>query len=114
MSILENIYRNSDNEAIWIVSDDSGPIDFIANSTTKVDVYLGGILVTSDTSDVSFADGGLITLKLGMNTDLVLNERYPVVLKAYDALHVNGQVLMHPSMGDSNANVVLLPSEVVA
>jgi hypothetical protein len=109
MRILEHIYLGSDNKSKWIIASDNVPIDFVANGTTKVEIYLGDILVTSDTSEVSFADGGLITLDLGQNVEIVVNEKYPVILKAYDGLNLNGQVLMHPSMDGSNANVQVLP-----
>jgi hypothetical protein len=112
MSILENIYLNSDNTASWIISDENGPIAFVDNATTKIEIYLDDILITSDTSELTFANGGLITLDLGMNAELVGNQKYPVILKVFDAIHINGQVLMHPAMGQSCANIKALPASV--
>lgn len=105
MSILENVYLDCNNQIRWIISDENGPIDFVENGTTLMEVYLDDILVTSATSEVNYTDGGLVTLALGLNTDLLDNHRYAVALKVYDGTHPEGQLLMHPTMGKSSANI---------
>ena len=101
MSLNENVYINSDNDVDLIVSDKDGPIDFISNGVTLIEVYYNAQTISSATDAITYADAGKVTLKLGHEAGLISGGKYNMILKAFDPAHPDGQVLIAPSMSDS-------------
>jgi hypothetical protein len=113
MALLEHVFLGSNNTNRLVISENEVPITFVDNTTTKIEVYLGSILVSTDTGEVSFDNAGVVTLDLGAVVGLIANEKYPVILKVYDGFHADGQVLIHPQMDASNVHVKPLLSEII-
>jgi hypothetical protein len=113
MAILEHVFLGSDNTNKLVISENEVPIKFVDNATTKIEVYIGVVLVSTDTGEVTFDNAGGVTLTLGAVVGLVANEKYPVILKVYDGFHADGQVLIHPQMDASNVHVKPLLSEIL-
>ena len=110
------VFLGADNKIRLKVSDNSTdpatPINWLAVGTSKMELYISGLTVTSSTSRLNYFDGGIIELTLGDVPGLVIKREYAISIKAWDPLHPNGQVIVHPDMANSAFTVNVVESEV--
>ena len=112
--ISEIVYLESDNEIKLMivnlneVSEDypnGTPIDFVSFGVNRMDLCTGDMLFTTGDDSLTYADGGVVKIKLGMTTDIksvAQDIAHGTTLKAFDSAHPNGQFIIHPKMKKSN------------
>lgn len=107
--LLLKTFKDSDNEIKLIVTDTltNNAIDFIDSGVTLMELYINNLVITSETDRVVFSNGGLVTFRLGDLTGLEYGRAYPIVLKVYDPSHLNGQILIHTAMEQTNTLFVI-------
>lgn len=109
----ETIFTDSDNEVRLILIDPTDlsdlvnyprgkPYDFISNGVTLMELFVGTIKFSSTDGDITYADGGIITIKLGADTSLNQDVKYSSSIKIYDPSHLNGQFIVNNNFKDSN------------
>ena len=105
-TLNENVFIGSDNEINLIVSDnDTGlPVDFVSNGTTKIEAEIGGIVISSETGEITYGDGGVIDMTIGMVAGLTVGN-YNICVKVFDPEHTQGQVFIHSNMKRSSVMV---------
>ena len=109
----ETIFTDSDNEVRLILIDPTDlsdlvnyprgkPYDFISNGVTLMELFVGTIKFSSTDGNITYADGGIITIKLGADTSLNQDVKYSSSIKIYDPSHLNGQFIVNNNFKDSN------------
>lgn len=94
----EYIYLGRDNKAIIKFLQDEAPLNLAA--TSRVVVEFSGTTITADTNvnsqlvDWSEGAGGVLKFKFG-GLPLPPGEDYPATVVVYDAVNLQGQVLVH-------------------
>jgi|TARA_R110000764_G_scaffold30729_4_gene71038 hypothetical protein len=81
------------------------PIDFITNGVEAMELSLDNQVFKSADGLVSFADGGVITIKIGKQEGISKNIVHSASLRVIDPLHPDGQVLIHPKLKYSNLRI---------
>lgn len=106
--MIETVYKGSDNPNTVTFKEDGVAIDFSA--ATRMTLELSGLGVVADSNDnadlFDWSQGnGVVEFNLN---DLDLTEDfYPATVKVYDALHTDGQVLVHMDTAELQFRVVI-------
>ncbi len=110
----EDVFLNSDNAVRIVVLDKSTnkAINFVSNGVTRMELYINGLTVSSDTSRLNYFDKGVVELSLGDLVGIEDKKSYPLSLKVFDVYHPNGQVMIHPSIRPSSVTVRVLNDKV--
>lgn len=112
MAIEEGVFIESDNDIELYIEIDGVAPDFVSNGATSMAVYINGETVTSDTDAVSYFDAGKIVLRLGFTPNIKTGRSYPLSIRVFDALHLNGQIIVNPGMLSSDVTVKAYKSEM--
>lgn len=106
-TLIESVFIGRDNEIDLVISnvDTDAGIDFISYGVTKMEVYVEGIMVSSEDGYITYQDGGRVNMRLGHVVGLTTNKTYPITLIAYDPLHTSGQVLISQGMSSSKVAI---------
>ncbi len=110
-TITDIIFKGSSNKVEVIVSEDGVPVNFLAGGVKRMELYIGGIVVTSDTSRLTFADGGLITLALGDVEALGTRVDYNLHLKIFTDGDTLGKMIIHPRLPESSMILRVIDSK---
>jgi len=107
MSLInEVVFTNSNSPIIWTINDSAGiPIKFVTNGVTKIELFIGGAVVSSITGDITYNDSGVVTINIPDNAGVTLYRKYEVTLKVYDPLHPKGQVVINREFPQSSASI---------
>jgi hypothetical protein len=110
--LTELVFKGSSNKINVIVSEDGIPVNFVAGGVTRMELYIGGVIVTSDTSRLNFFDEGKIELSLGDIEALSSRVKYSVYLKIYTLSDPLGEMIIHPKLRNSNMSLEVVDSKI--
>ena len=114
----ETIFANSDNQIGLILIDPTDlsdivnypngkPYDFIINGVTLMELFVGNIKFSSTDGDITYANGGVITIKLGADTSLAHDIQFSSSIKIYDPSHQNGQFIVNHTLKNSSLSLTV-------
>lgn len=99
--IVESFFSKSNNVMRLVISDTDGPIDFIDNGVTNVSVEVNAGVVLDKDSGVTFANGGIVEVD-NYTEDNLKEGSFYITVKAFDANHEHGQVLVNELLNQSS------------
>lgn len=98
---LQFKYANQITDINGVVIAKAGDvIPFSKNNTEKMELYINGQTVSSDSGQIEWSDHKVVIDLHGVN-GLQEKHRYPVSMKVFDPAHPKGQVILHPKMPTS-------------
>jgi hypothetical protein len=116
----EVVYLGSDNVIVRHFTFAKGvngfkvgdPLPFVSGKATKMELYINGQTVTSESGALTFEDGK-VTIDLSGVKGLKAKRSYKISMRVWDERNkVNGQLFCHPEMRQSNFNVEAVKSEM--
>ena len=121
--VAETIFKDSDNEVRLILIDPTDlsdvvnypqgkPYDFVSNGVTKMELFVGCVKFSSEDDYISFYDGGIIIIKLGLENTIRQNIEFSSSIKIYDPTHPNGQFIVNNKFTKSNLTLVKLDPSI--